>query len=297
MTAPREAEAALPRAAGAGTALLVSIIALMTWLALLALGASVALGAIARERQAGLAGRWTVEIAPDTSGRGKPADQRARDAAQALRGVPGVVRAEPLSRDEIRRLLSPWLGNEAVVDELPLPGLVDVAVDPQKPPALDAIRKRLAEVPGATLDDHRSWVVEIVRLTRAAEAVAIAVFIVVGAIALLAIVAAARARLAIHAHEVELLHVIGAADRWIARQFQASALAVALRGGLSGLILAVTTIAGVAWAFALPVDRLLPLLGPSWSIVAVALAVPAAAALAAMLAARWAAMRALRRLP
>ncbi|MDB5365116.1 MAG: hypothetical protein JWM77_1043 [Rhodospirillales bacterium] len=292
----REAEAALPRAAGAGTALLVSIIALMTWLALLALGASVALGAIARERQAGLAGRWTVEIAAEAS-RNKPSELRARDAAQILRGVPGIVRAEPLGRDEIRRLLSPWLGNDAVVDELPLPGLVDVVVDPHKPPDVAELRKRLAEVPGAVIDDHRGWVVEIVRLARAAEAVAIAVFVMVGAIALLAIVAAARARLAIHAHEVELLHVIGAADRWIARQFQVSALAVALRGGLSGLILAATTIGLTAWGFQLPVDRLLPLLGPAWSIVAVALAVPAAAAFAATLAARWASMRALRRLP
>jgi cell division transport system permease protein len=214
-----------------------------------------------------------------------------------LRGMPGILRADPLGRDEIRRLLSPWLGNDAVVDELPLPGLVDVVVDPQKPPPLADMRKRLAEIPGAAIDDHRGWVVEIVRLARAAEAVAIAVFVMVGAIALLAIVAAARARLAIHAHEVELLHVIGAADRWIARQFQASALAVALRGGLSGLILAATTIGFAAWGFQLPLDRLLPLLGPSWSIVAVALAVPAVAAIAATLAARWASMRALRRLP
>lgn len=289
-------DAALPRAAGAGTALLVSIIALMTWLALLALGASVALGAVARERQAGLAGRWTVEIAADAT-RAKPTDQRARDAAEALRGVAGIVRAEPLGRDEIRRLLSPWLGNDAAFDELPLPGLVDVVVDPARPPAIADLKKRLADVPGATIDDHRGWVVEIVRLARAAEAVAIAVFVMVGAIALLAIVAAARARLAIHAHEVELLHVIGAADRWIARQFQASALAVALRGGLSGLILAATTIGAAAWGFQLPLDRLPPLLGPSWSIVAVALAVPAVAAVAATMAARWASMRALRRLP
>ncbi|GIL38812.1 cell division protein FtsX [Roseiterribacter gracilis] len=292
----RDADVALPRAEAGGTALLVSIIALMTWLALLALGASVALGAIARERQAGLAGRWTVEIAADAT-RSKPTEQRARDAAQLLRGVPGVVRAEPLSREDIRRLLSPWLGNDAAVEELPLPGLVDVVVDAQRPPAIAELRKRLAEIPGANVDDHRGWVVEIVRLARAAEAVAIAVFVMVGAIAILAIVAAARARLAIHAHEVELLHVIGAADRWIARQFQASALAVALRGGLSGLILAATTIGFAAWGFQLPLDRLLPLLGPSWSIIAVALAVPAVAAVAATLAARWASMRALRRLP
>lgn len=296
--ARRRARAGLPRPTAAGTGLLVSIIALMVYLALLALAASTVLGSVADRWQSGLAGRWTVEIAPLPGRATKAAADRAAEAAVLLRGTRGVLQANPVGGDDMRRLLKPWLGEDVGLDELPLPALVDVTIDAVAPPDAAALRKALADkIPGATLDDHRGWVVELTRLATLAELVAIAVFLVVGAIALLAIVAAARARMAIHAGEVELLHVTGASDGWIAGQFQGSALRTALRGGAIGLVLAAATIGGGVFALDVPFARLWPLLGAPWKVALIALAVPAAAVAAATMAARWAAMRALARLP
>jgi cell division transport system permease protein len=48
--------------------------------------------------------------------------------------------------------------------------------------------------------------------------------------------------LAIHRSVIELLHLLGAQDAYIARQFQVHALALGLRGGVIGGIAAVATV-------------------------------------------------------
>ena len=89
-----------------------------------------------------------------------------------------------------------------------------------------------------------------------------------------------------HGEVIQVLHLTGAQDDYVARQFAEHAFVLGLRGGLFGLSLAVPALMAVAWMARqieggfLP-DLSLPLFG--W--VAIAL-LPAAAALLAMLTAR-----------
>ena len=54
-----------------------------------------------------------------------------------------------------------------------------------------------------------------------------------------------RTGLAVHQEAIEVLHLIGAQDSYIARQFATRALMLALRGGLIGLALAVPTLIAI----------------------------------------------------
>jgi cell division transport system permease protein len=119
----------------------------------------------------------------------------------------------------------------------------------------------------------------------------------VGASAVTMVIFATRMGLSVHGRVIELLHLIGAQDSYIARQFQAHALRLALRGGVLGLLLAVLTVLGVADllgrgdAMALPNLTLLPV---EWTALPM---LPLVVALIAMITARLTVLRTLGRMP
>jgi cell division transport system permease protein len=96
---------------------------------------------------------------------------------------------------------------------------------------------------------------------------------------------------------VELLHVMGAPDRYVARQFQSHVLGLAIRGGLIGTMLAAATLFGLARAGGQYSTGLLPDMSLTPIQLAALVGVPLAAALLAAVTARLTVMRALARLP
>jgi len=275
------------------------IIALMVYLAGLALTGTLVLQSALQRWDTSLSGTLTVQLPPAEDG--KP-DALGR-AVELLRQAPGVTRVEPLSREATARLIAPWLGTALAPEELALPQLIDLRINPAAPPDLAALRARLgATVPGAVLDDHRLWLDRLAGLVLSIEATALAIVLLIGGAAVLTVVFTTRAGLAVHHAVVEVLHLIGARDGYIAGQFQRQALDLALRGGIIGLVLTALTLigighAGAATAFLGERVRLLPALELEpwhWLLL---LLLPFAAAFIAMLTARVTVLRALQRMP
>ena len=276
------------------------LIALMVYLAGLALAGMLVLNGALAHWDRSLAGTLTVEIPPAEPGKG---DGGLAAALQMLRATRGVVAAQALSDEATAKLIEPWLGSALTPDELALPRLVDLRIDPAAPPDLAALRSRLAAAaPGAVVDDHRRWLDRLASLVLSIEATALVVMTLIGTAAVSTVVFTTRAGLAVHHAVIEVLHLIGARDNYIAAQFQRQALDLGLRGGLIGLALTVATLLAVGRAGAAanllgePV-RLLPALSLApwhWSLLAL---LPPAAGVIAMLTARITVMRALARMP
>jgi cell division transport system permease protein len=265
------------------------MVGLMVFLASLAIAAALAANGAAERWARGLAGTATVQVPAEAAG-------EVERLAAALRGFPGVRSVAALGAEETQALLEPWLGSGARLDELPLPRLIDLALE--RGADTEAIARRVGEtVPGAVLDDHRNWADRLAGIATAVELAAVVVVLLVAAAAALMIVFATRAGLAAQRNVVELLHLVGARDGWIARQVERQALRLALRGGIGGLVLAALVIGAAIWLASGDELRLLPRLeiaGASWLSL---LALPLVAGLVAMLTARIAVLRALRRLP
>jgi cell division transport system permease protein len=134
------------------------------------------------------------------------------------------------------------------------------------------------------------------------EVTALLVILVIAAASVLTVVFTTRTGLAVHREVIEVLHLIGARDGYIARQFEREALRLGLAGGAAGLALAVLTLLALghaAAATALLGDevRLLPALHlATWQWASLCL-LPAAAALVAVATARLTVLRALARMP
>lgn len=266
------------------------LIAFMVYLAVLAFAGVLVINGTAGRWERGLGGTLTVEIVPADGG--EAADVRLRAALDVLRATPQVAHAEPIPASRIAALLEPWLGEVDAALDLPLPQLIDVRLKAGGDLDAEDLSRRLAEaVPGATLDDHRVWLDRLLRLIHTVEVLAGLILALIGLVIAATVVYATRSALAVHLDAIEVLHLIGAQDSYVARQFADRALALGLKGGTIGLLPGVATLIGIDWLAARLQGGPLPdlALAPAhWVILAV---LPIVVAVIAMLTARVTVMR------
>lgn len=273
------------------------LIALMVFLAALGLAVALALNDSIAHWNRSLNGKLTVQIVPSAENEGRDAALQARAARDLLLQTAGIESAAILPRSDIEALLEPWLGRGTLGLDLPIPPLIDVSLVPGATPDIAALAAKLArEVPGAELDDHKLWLDKLTWLARSVQIVAGAVVFMIGLAAVAVVVFATRADLATHHDTIEILHLIGARDSYIARQFQGRALGLGLRGGLFGLAVALVTFFMVAELAGELDAPFLPRPEPAFSDWLAFAALPLIATAIATLTARITVMRALGRL-
>jgi cell division transport system permease protein len=275
------------------------IVGFMVYLAALAVAGALTLDSIAARWQAGITGTLTVQVAPADAADADPAAREARlqQVLQVIRATPGVAGVEVLGPDAMNRLLEPWLGPGSAEMGLPLPDLLSVTVRPGAQVDLPALQAALAAaVPEAEVDDHRRWLDDLAVFVHSVELLAAVVVSLVCLAAVLTVVFVTRTGLAVHRRVIEIVHLIGARDAYIAGQFQSHALRLGLIGGLVGSGLAAATLLALQRLFAgLDTPLLAGIgLGPAhWAAFAI---LPVAAAIIAMLTARVTVLRSLARM-
>jgi cell division transport system permease protein len=204
-----------------------AVVGALAFLATLALGLALALAGTAGRWQASFQGTLTVEL---------PAGADSTAVLRALRADPSVLRVEPIDRRKSEALLAPWLGAGNLAG-LPIPGLVDVKLRDGAVLDVRALEARLAAlVPGTVVDDHARWLGGFLALARAALIVASIVVVAVGLAAASCVAFATRAGLAMHREAVDLLHLVGAEDGYIAGQFAHAAMRLAFAGSATGAL-------------------------------------------------------------
>jgi cell division transport system permease protein len=214
------------------------IIALMVYLAAMGGVGLIWLGDTLSQWDASLASALTLQIPADDV-----SQPRIEMALGALRQTKGIVAAHLLQPDETAKLLQPWLGSSVAIGDLPLPRLVDVRVDPRVAIDYTTLRQQLGSIiPNAQLDNNRSWLTSVRTFALRVEGVISAGVVAVTALIIAIIIFTARIGLAIHRSVIELLHLLGAQDAYIARQFQVHALGLGLRGGVIGGAAAALTV-------------------------------------------------------
>ncbi len=228
---PRSAAPVVPRASIAGRAL-VAVVAIMTFLASLATGAAILVNASAAEWQSDVASEITVQIRPAT---GRDLERDVTRAAEIVRAHGGIVDVRVYTAAESAKLLEPWLGTGLSLNDLPVPRVLVARLAPGAAPDLASLRVRLvSEVPAATLDDHRAWIERMRAMTNAAVAVAIGLVTLVMIATVISVSFATRGTMATNRPIVEVLHFVGAGDRYIVSHFLRHFLWLGLEGALIG---------------------------------------------------------------
>ena len=221
----------VPRASISGRAL-VAVVAIMTFLASITTGTVFLVSASAAEWQSEVASEITVQVRPQT---GRDLDRDVTAAAEAMRTQPGIVQVKPFSKDDSAKLLEPWLGSGLSIDQLPVPRVVVARVQPGTTLDLAGLRKAVTQVaPSASVDDHRAWIERMRSMTGATVFAGIGILVLVIAATIISVSFATRGAMASNRPIVEVLHFVGAGDRYIANHFLRHFLRLGLEGGVIG---------------------------------------------------------------
>ena len=221
----------VPRASIAGRAL-VAVVAIMTFLASITTGTVLLVSASAAEWQSDVASEITIQVRPQA---GRDVERDTAAVAEAIRGQPGIIEVRPFTREESAKLLEPWLGSGLSLDELPVPRVIVARVAPGGTLDLAGVRARVAQVaPTASVDDHRAWIERMRSMSGATVFAGIGILVLVIIATIISVSFATRGAMAANRPIVEVLHFVGAGDRYIADRFFWHFLLLGLEGGVIG---------------------------------------------------------------
>lgn len=147
--------------------------------------------------------------------------------------------ARPVTQSEMQSLITPWLGQGAQLEGLPLPALIEVRVKDGAMVDTVALQRRLQKVAaGAEIDNYQLWMARFHAFSRNMQWFAgiMAGLMIVTTLAL--VVLAAKTALRLHEKTVDVLYTIGAEDGYIARQFDKNASQIVFRGAAFGTLAA-----------------------------------------------------------
>lgn len=216
------------------------VVGIMCFLACLTAGTVYLINRSAEAWLKDMAAEITMQIEPRD---GIDTERTISDVTAILKQTPGITNVRPLSLQESSGLLEPWLGQAEVLKTLPVPRLIAVEIDPGSPPDLEALKRRFgasSAFKGVLLDDHRHWQQQIRTVTRSLALGGLLILLMVAAATIAIIVSATRSAMASNSDIVEVLHFVGATDRFIAREFDKHFLKLGIKAGCVGAIAAAT---------------------------------------------------------
>lgn len=198
-----------------------------------------------------ITGAITVQIVPVENENKKidtdKTQEQINKVLQFMENINGVKKVQVLDNKTIEKLMTPWLGNKVDVSSLPIPKLLDVQLKDNADINYDEITRGLHIVsPNASIDNHRLWLNRLLKFAGSLKTLAISVLFMVIVICAFSIYYSARTSLGMNINSIEILHIIGATDDYIARQYASRYAKIGFFSGVIGLALAVPSIILIA---------------------------------------------------
>lgn len=185
----------------------------------------------------GISGTMTVQIKPAEEPLGTEEENlRVNKVIQYFEQHEAVEKVSLVSDKQMQRLLGPWLGKNVDLGTLPLPKLVDVRLKSGTVPDFEEMSARLSEIaPYTSIDNHRVWLSKLLEFAGALRFLALSVLTLVLLCSAFSIFYATQTSLGLHSRIIEILHIIGATDDYIARQYARRSFWTGLTAGIAGL--------------------------------------------------------------
>jgi len=257
-----------------------------------------ALAALSAKSTYGAARAWTAQVEGEYTVSLSGADATAADeAARLLSGLDGVITARAFSDAEINALLEPNFGKSGLPADLPVPRLIAVTGAADAEDLGARISTALHDAGhSAAVDAHAEWAGDVRRMLSISRIAALSIVALLSATAIAVIAFATHAALLARRDIVDVLHVAGARDRFIAGLFERRFWLLGLRAGTVGALVALASVAILIALGRSGAERsgLLPQLSLDFPDLAVLVVTPVIAGLAARLAAGITVMRSLR---
>ena len=164
-------------------------------------------------------------------------------AIDFLKSVNGILKVTPLTDEQLNELLRPWLGDEVNISNLPTPRIIDVKISPKATIDFAQLAKDLSIAsPQASLDNHKLWLNKLISFADGINMIASTILLLISAITSGAIFYTTQMSMGLHHNIIEILHIIGAKDTYIAQQYAKRMGLLGFIGGFIGIFFAIPAI-------------------------------------------------------
>lgn len=196
-------------------------------------------------------GSLTVQIMPVNNINKEKALEETLDhqtrAVRFLEGRSEIEKVTPLQDEQLEQLIKPWLGDGVNIKDLPVPRLIDVRLKKNAEVDFIGLAEKLAEVsPQASLDNHKLWLNKLIKFADGLKMMALSVLLLVVVVTSGAIFYSTKTSLGLHQHIIEILHLMGAKDAYVAQQYARRTAQLGFVGGVIGLIFAIPSIFAIS---------------------------------------------------
>jgi cell division transport system permease protein len=232
--------ALVPEASVSGRALIIVII-IMTFLASITAGAVEMISSASSGWSTQIAQEMTIQIRPKTN---RNIETDLATAEKLARDSNIFSDINVYTKAQSERLLEPWLGANLNLEQIPVPRIMVLKIKTDTSlnitNSIQTLKQNLnTNVPTATLDDHRQWSSRLSTMAGTMVFSGIFILMLVLVATALAIGFATRGAMAGTREIINVLHLVGAEDRFIADEFQRHFLKLGARGGIIGGFLAI----------------------------------------------------------
>ena len=223
------------------------IIAIAVFIFAITLSGVLAVDSMTTNWNKSILGSITVQIIPSTGINKEKSlsELKAHEekVVEFLQSVNGVIKVTPLSDLELSELLTPWLGDDIDITELPTPRIIDVKIENDANIDFAQLAQDLANVSSlASLDNHKLWLNKLIAFADGIKMIATTILFLVLAITSGAIFYTTNMSLGLQHYVIEILHIIGAKDTYIAQQYAKHMGIIGFIGGIIGIAFAIPTI-------------------------------------------------------
>ncbi|HAU21629.1 MAG TPA: cell division protein [Erythrobacter sp.] len=271
------------------------VLAIMIMLSALAAGGALALSNLASSARGELAGAITVQIIEADA---ELRAQQSELAAELLLQDPAVRSLRRVPREELDRMMEPWLGVADAGDAIPIPDLLDVQLNRQASEAELVRLQSLLEndAPNSRIDAQSSLLEPVYSALTALRYLSFGLIVLLALASSSAVWLASRSAFTSNRETMEIVHLLGGADKQIAGIFQRSVAMDVFMGAVLGLALGVAVMLVIAGQFAALDSGMVEGGGFDWHDWLIIAAIPIAGVLIAIMTARMTVVSALRRM-
>lgn len=156
----------------------------------------------------------------------------------ALKEHPSVTHVSVIDHEAMRSLLKPWLGSDIMLGALDIPVLIDVTTRTNTDAVLSELQAISADI---SVRSKSPWQRDIAHASRLIHLCLLGFSVMLIACLMGMVMLLSRTGLKLHFKTVSLLHLFGATDDYILRQFQRNIMAMVARGAALGAVLAAVT--------------------------------------------------------
>ena len=188
----------------------------------------------------------TIQVLPDMKNKNtnKEIEERIKNITEILKQTPGIKSSYAMSMNETIKLLKPWLG-EIGEDKLdiPLPRIISVEVSEIIPLNIRALTDEIKNYSNLiTIENYESWMNDFTNTISAIQTLLGLIVILILATTGITIAHTTKSGLIVNKNVIEIMHMVGAHNSYISKQFSTQMMKLSISGGIIGYIISCLTI-------------------------------------------------------